>query len=460
MTLDGYYHFIVSSNVISRVLWLLITIACTILMIQSIIAIANQLASHEMITKFEAEKISSDMRFPSVTICNANPVNASELSSDEANVRLNPELLVDEMIGNPSKFMTPLLQWRMSNDTEEQTRSFFEPESCTFSNQDCSFDTHFINTPGYSNCFTFNSNGTLNQSRPGTVYSLSLVVNIDIQNHLNFMPMLMHNGVYVTLHDPGRLSHIVTHSYIAGPGQLTRFEIKRRDMTRLQSPYKDNCTNGYNTRLLTARWYTEEACLMSCQVEKILDECNCVDAYTRAFVKEATGISLTKCTETENVCFKRTVDSILESELNCDCPMLCEESSYNVQVTSAPWPSDINHSVLNAKLKSKRNRTRSLQYVQTNYVALQIYYKDFTIEKVIHVPAYGAINFLADLGGITNLWLGASICTAFEIIVFLLQALILKVTRSCKSAEVDPDESNKTKEIVNINLENLSLEDL
>ena len=437
MTLDGVSHFISSRNITSRLLWLALTILCTAVMTKSIVEMAQQLSSNDMTTKFETETVTSNMIFPSVTICNANPVNSSEMSADEESVRNNPEELVDAMVRNPQRFMTPLLRWRLGG-TKSEAVSFFEPGWCTFSNKECSFSTHFRKTPGKRYCYTFNMNsGSLAQTRPGAIYGLSLVVNINKENSLNVLPMLTQDGVYVTLHGNGSLPHVVTHSYLAGPGQLTRFEIKRKDMVRLESPYKDNCTDGLDHNLLTSRAYTEDACLMSCQVQKLLDECECVDSFTKLSVHAATGVDLQECDSTGNKCYQQAIKNLLEADLHCDCPMLCEETQYSIDTSSAPWPSDMNYKVLNAKLKQKKGLNKSLEYMKENYVALQLYFKDFTIEKIIHEPAYSWVEFLSDLGGTMNFWLGASIFSVFEIIVFFMQAISLKVREKCNSVEED-----------------------
>ena len=127
-------------------------------------------------------------------------------------------------------------------------------------------------------------------------------------------------------------------------------------------------------------------------------------------------------------CIDNIMDHYLETETRCHCPIGCKETMFEVSATQAQWPTQatLPHWVKKAQaVPGKHNVTAD--YVRNNYVAIQVYYKDFLVATTTHQPAYDLNSFLSDLGGQLGLWIGASVYSIIEIFSFVFELILYHV---------------------------------
>ena len=84
--------------------------------------------------------------------------------------------------------------------------------------------------------------------------------------------------------------------------------------------------------------------------------------------------------------------------------------------------------------KSGINYTK--ENIAKNFATVQIYFEDFTTEKIIHKSAYDLNQFWSELGGQVGLWIGASGFSFLELASLLVQ-LLYSSLRSKKTKECD-----------------------
>ena len=84
--------------------------------------------------------------------------------------------------------------------------------------------------------------------------------------------------------------------------------------------------------------------------------------------------------------------------------------------------------------KSGINYTK--ENIAKNFATVQIYFEDFTTEKIIHKSAYDPNQFWSELGGQVGLWIGASGFSFLELASLLVQ-LLYSSLRSKKTKECD-----------------------
>ena len=51
---------------------------------------------------------------------------------------------------------------------------------------------------------------------------------------------------------------------------------------------------------------------------------------------------------------------------------------------------------------------------------IQVFYEELNYETLTETAAYSFSSLMADLGGVTGLWIGASIVSLLEIVVLLI----------------------------------------
>ncbi|VDO98188.1 unnamed protein product [Heligmosomoides polygyrus] len=78
-----------------------------------------------------------------------------------------------------------------------------------------------------------------------------------------------------------------------------------------------------------------------------------------------------------------------------------------------------------------------LEKYRKNAAMIQIFYEELNYETLQETPAYTLTSVLADLGGLTGLWIGASVVSLLEIfslVVFAAQAYVRKRKGSISSS--------------------------
>ena len=79
------------------------------------------------------------------------------------------------------------------------------------------------------------------------------------------------------------------------------------------------------------------------------------------------------------------------------------------------------------------NLDLTLAYVnfRKNFLNLDIYYNQLTVEEVVQQPAFAFLSLLGEIGGFLGLLLGASVLTVCEIFDFI----IVNSLASCKKRQ-------------------------
>ncbi|XP_052089260.1 acid-sensing ion channel 5-like [Mytilus californianus] len=104
--------------------------------------------------------------------------------------------------------------------------------------------------------------------------------------------------------------------------------------------------------------------------------------------------------------------------VNCDCPLPCKYTHYDVSLTSSLFPSDFYSKKIFDVIGAE-----DLDYYRQNYIALHIYFDQLSTTISKQVPKYSSAgDIFANLGGQMGLFLGASIVTLTELCEFLIFA--------------------------------------
>lgn len=113
----------------------------------------------------------------------------------------------------------------------------------------------------------------------------------------------------------------------------------------------------------------------------------------------------------------------VKSDVSCDCPHPCEQTAYDVMVSTSQFPSDLFVKTLESHLNMSQKRIRS------NLLEINLFYDKLYYLWVRQILKYERIgDVLASIGGQMGLFIGASVLTIMEFIeiIFLLLFFILK----------------------------------
>ncbi|VDK83305.1 unnamed protein product [Litomosoides sigmodontis] len=300
---------------------------------------------------------------------------------------------------------------------------------CSFNQRDCDierdFKLHYDQT--YGNCYTFNWNRTkqVKAHQTGANFGLRVLLYADISEYL---PTSEAVGFRITIHDKWVVPFPDAFGYNAPTGFLSSFGVRMKKFNRLVPPYgqclEDNKSNhesiypGYN--------YSTEGCHRSCHQKEVIRICGCANP---AYPKPTTAISCKVTDHTARECIKNATlhFSRLSSEGNltdCVCHQPCSEVNYEVTYSAARWPSGTTK-----VMECDAMDDLCMEQYSKNAAMVQVFYEELNYETLTETPTYTLTSALADLGGLTGLWIGASVVSLMEIIalvVYTIQAYVKK----------------------------------
>ncbi|KAJ7374031.1 amiloride-sensitive sodium channel [Desmophyllum pertusum] len=206
------------------------------------------------------------------------------------------------------------------------------------------------------------------------------------------------------------------------PGYNTNIRIHRSKTLYLEPPFKPPCGTR---KLVTTETYSTSTCFMECFKKHLMDVCNC--RFLGLPVGEQFNVTNYCTTKELRECFLPTTAKLNPSV--CDCPVQCEKIKYDLQLSSAYFPSphfwDTVYQLLNESDKTD-NLTKSdtQEIIRKRLLKVNIFYDSLSTEVTLEKPAYDLSDFASDLGGSMGLFMGCSILTLCEFLDLLIMALV------------------------------------
>ncbi|XP_046551051.1 amiloride-sensitive sodium channel subunit beta-2-like [Haliotis rubra] len=448
----------------------------------------------------------SPLPFPTITICNTNPVRLSQMKNVSRELKMffektNPNYLAQELERENRKtilentasfglininFTTVDYFTQMSNiQTREQGREMGLNESSTSANiqiefqnlfmketrqrriaighqlddmmMDCSFacqtcsQRHFIRKTSstFGNCYTLEHTKFVSK-RSGPTHGLQLILNLE--NYEQLEGITTGNGFQLVVNPHGMLPFPVHDGITIDAGKETNIALKKVAIHRLGAP-KWDCEDGEMFRRKYNITYSVQTCQLLCEHEMISNTCKCYH------VSEEEMIILMNTTKAYPACrTKKQVRCVLDqmalfetTTQNCSCGNPCRETKYEKRLSSRQWPS---HSYANV-LKQKRCKVISAADcaklnipptdLSLNFAKLNIFYEDLNYEVMKEEPDYELTQFVSDVGGTLGLWVGLSVLSIFELVQLLLELSTFATCSACRANGPD-DDTQKLKE--------------
>ncbi|ETN75823.1 degenerin-like protein unc-105 [Necator americanus] len=345
--------------------------------------------------------------------------------------------------------MTPEQKEGMSHQLDEFVLK------CSFNQKDCDMENDFTlyydNT--YGNCYTFNHGGA-SSHRAGANYGLRILLYANVSEYL---PTSEAVGFRITVHDKHIVPFPDAFGYSAPTGFMSSYGVRMKQFIRLVAPH-GHCKQGgeddpnfiykgfnYSVEVGKIQWNFGiengiKACHRSCAQKVIMEMCKCGDPMFP--IPNITGIAACHATNAEERDCLRNATLYLgelyskekEGVPGCYCHQPCEETNYEVTYSAARWPSG------SAKVMDcNPGDFLCLEKYRKNAAMIQIFYEELNYETLQETPAYTLTSVLADLGGLTGLWIGASVVSLLEIfslIVFASQAYVRKRKGSIASSSM------------------------
>lgn len=480
-TAHGWGQVVNERRIILKLVWVIVTLSAYIGNGWHISLLVTQYLNYP--TEQVARVKFTAIEFPSITICNIQPMSFStglDILSNTSSKLYQWTQITDTYFENNNASMLGLTddQYEYLYNRLRQPVGYFENIGdeaivigqqisdflirCTYPDEICSQSNFsFYQNPTYFNCFTFNggnlSDDDLITKTTGPQKGLSMILYLESDNG-----DMLYNGTYHTLsnignaagirvviHPPDSLPTPVDNGFDVPPGTSSSVGIKVSRADRLDPPIGECKKN--KTSFSDKYVYSQQACLLLCQQSHVMKNCFCISSqlpipfdldnlrYCGQFNISDPQFFFDNLSCEARVTQEFAINETLRN--SCECLPLCEESAYETEVSYSYWPLDyvqedfyekyvINNpdrDTLKAYNNLKRfNITELIQngLIRKNFVRLNVYLKDLIVEEVIQKRTYELQNLFSDMGGTFGLWIGVSILSWFEIFELLVKLTV------------------------------------
>ena len=424
-------------STLTRLVWMLLFV----LMVGSFLRLFTgtwmNYFSYPTVTSVEYQTTDS-ISFPSVTICNSNVARCSAIIKDNNALYVfknsplairklpNPELPVNE-----STIGLADIIYRVAHQPGDM---YLE----------CAFDSQF-QTPcnvskeitwTYSSdglCHTFNSQQYINEyggkitTRPGGNYGLYLLINIEEYDYC--FTARNTSGIQVLVHEPHALPDVKVMGFTVSAGTETLAAVKKTAVKQLPEPYakppnlcENTYTSDYKNSLEYFSDYSFSGCRQECRINNQLSECGCASQLLG-------GNNYPVCSYTQFINCSSPAQTKYDDdpsiEARCGCVPECEETIYDVTVSS----SAINEYIKKRVVEKANVPSLNTHNFDKNVIGLKIFFGEMRHTLIEQKSLYTTVSLFGELGGQLGLCLGASILTLAE----LLQLLIKLCVCYCKN---------------------------
>ena len=420
-TTHGVLHIFVGKSLIRRLFWAVVVIASAAVCLYNISDRIIYLASSPTSTTISTSRPENGISFPAVTVCNLNFGRRDKLQELSENITnfldsLSTLDLTDRQDLNSCEYISSNLLNSLEDVTSLEDLAYISRhlpqdfiQACTFMGLPC-LDEYFTPTiTRFGLCYTFNdgyfTNGTtLRTEGIGVRYGLTMLLNV--QQDLYSISDGTSAGVKIDIYDPDVPPEPFERGIAVPTGTNAFIGLRQRQITDSSNSRK--CTDPEETvnfNFLNGEFgYSEPACRIDCYYTAIANNCSCVEAPESYPPDTARYEGLRSCTLADSCC---AAEQTLAANA-CECATACNYTVYEKTISYSTFPA--NYAL---------NETHEDYFSRDNSVAVNVYFETLNIQVETTSDAYGAVALLSDIGGQLGLFLGASVISVVEFLVWL-----------------------------------------
>jgi hypothetical protein len=408
-TVHGIVHVFKGKSLIRKLIWTVIFLVATSYCLYNITERSIFYAGSPTSTAISVS-VEQTVPFPSVTICNLNPINRNFSESNNLTNLLqfiyNP--LFFSLLNNVTNADFSNTCNRFLNEASDDIRYVTLTElysrgnnltafplvlDCYFSERNCISElVPVLTTLGL--CHSFNT--TFNSIGIGTRAGLTMM--LDIYQESNYVASYGGiAGVKIAIHERGTIPEPDETGIAVGPGKHAYIGLKSQTTV---DETERSCNATTNTKYFNDFNYSISSCRIDAYLDITARRCNCLFPYG-----EARDPNLRECTVNDLCCI---FSANLEVN-NVSCSPSCMRTTYQTSVSYANFPA----------IHTAEDLSNALGIPTQNFlsdlVSLNIYYEDLGQTQVLTTNPYSFSSLLSDIGGQLGLFVGASVISMLEI---------------------------------------------
>ncbi|XP_001355676.3 pickpocket protein 28 [Drosophila pseudoobscura] len=251
----------------------------------------------------------------------------------------------------------------------------------------------------------------------GIRMGLTVVLNASVAEY--YCTKSMSVGFKVLVHNPAELPKVSNYGLIVTAGREARIPIEpvyEDALPSIRSIKKSvrRCLFSDENDLAYYRTYSRKNCELECEAKLLLRECNCV-LYYLPRIDPASRV----CGPNDNICTNRVQTEIESSLTNLSCENCwpgCFELTYKATLSTSSIVSDprfqSGEDLPDYIFKGKHSNASELSI-------LHFYYVTNTFRSTTKSEMFGFTEFLSNTGGLLGLFMGFSIFSVIEIVYYI-----------------------------------------
>ena len=419
-TTHGVSHVFIGKSKIRRVFWLIILLGAAGGCFYNIVNRIMYLASGPTSTTISTTR-EETLHFPEVTFCNLNSVRRSYAEEinltdffrslaiiDPADPSFNRSSCNQDIpMDVPVDFRTVMVEGRHLAD------EFIV--LCRYGGRQCTDDQFSSVITDLGVCYTFNSgeDGRILRAT-GTGVRHGLQLWLDIQQSEYISSLSLDAGVKIAIHSQGEPGKPDENGIAVPPGRNAFISLHQKVIADESSRGTCRDTDDFNF-LHSFYNYSVAACLSDCLLTTIAERCQCIESSAPRESVSSSYAALSDCGISDVCC-------VIEQYFTADgctanCPPACNYTTYKTSVSYSTFPARY-------QLEAIHNVSGTdSDELQENLLSINIYFEDLNVEREITQNAYSVVALLSDIGGQMGLFLGASIISILEFVVWLLDEI-------------------------------------
>ena len=432
----GIRRIFTGKSKIRRLFWLLLFIGAAGGCMYNCIEQIRFLAGTPTSTRIEFKRL-SELEFPAVTLCNNNFIQSGNMAvlplEDYFECITGFTLLNFEERTKLFRNCSERLDSRQMNlpinsilrNGAQSAENFII--KCSWPTKtapgNCSYKNFTEIVTNYGVCYVFNDIPNRLVARGvGRRFSLSILLDIQQYKYLN---VTGEAGVLVAIHPHMVPPRPLQTGIAVPPGTNADISLRYINYT-----FPSQSCGGDPEDLNFFDKYNVPTCLLDKQYSTVADTCGCIDPASPP-PKPGTRYSTLNYTDCTMSKFECVVEQLINATEIATCEQECVNVDFSPRVSYLDFPTQIN-SPGYASLSIIP--PRSAADPRNNLVQLNIFYEDFLVQHIVEEPSYDAIRLLADIGGQLGLFLGVSVLSITEFLMWIFDEAKdrLLCIRSCR----------------------------
>uniref|UniRef100_A0A158P5Q6 Amiloride-sensitive sodium channel n=1 Tax=Angiostrongylus cantonensis TaxID=6313 RepID=A0A158P5Q6_ANGCA len=436
--------------------WIVMMITSVVLLFMQIATLIYMYVSHPTVSQVSFIMKEDGIDFPMITLCNYNPIRKTYINFTELNVTGDfsgdlLDYLLDFLIDASTLYGAAdreilhigdkALEIYQKAHPNFTVHDFFMKAGldcedimmmCSFGGRrfDCCQYAHAILT-NLGKCYT---SGYHFLSIQHAIYlflkpcRLQIVLDAHLEEQFDGTDEFINvfeNGYRYYVHDPSTIPYLASEGVSVSPTMRVYSAISTNSYVLLPSERWGNCTSSWPPEFHSALPYSAVNCESICKANFFFSKCGC-SPFTYDIENDFAMCSPFQTVRCIDDYIRKPTEGAESFEIpKCkSCQVECESVIYHTY-------NSYGYGFSNGALSwlSKKNSSWTKAHMKTNFLAINVFFRDMSYTEYVQLQGTTLTETLSDIGGNMGMFLGMSMITLVEVIMFFTKIVWITISK-------------------------------